>query len=72
MRHAPELKHDTGGEIRSTPEKLTAKVVAVLTIPNDRWESSFPANPFGLYDMAGDVSEWVSDCWHKDYRYCAQ
>lgn len=28
---------------------------------------SFPANPFGLHDMAGNILEWVQDCWHNDY-----
>ncbi|RYD16550.1 MAG: formylglycine-generating enzyme family protein [Lysobacteraceae bacterium] len=28
---------------------------------------SFPAGRFGVFDMVGNVSEWVEDCWHDNY-----
>lgn len=29
---------------------------------------SLKPNPFGLYDMGGDVDQWVEDCWHSGYQ----
>jgi len=29
--------------------------------------STFPANPFGLSDMAGGVAQWVADCWFPSH-----
>jgi formylglycine-generating enzyme required for sulfatase activity len=39
-----------------------------------RWDNrllapvgSFPANPFGLDGMLGNIWEWTEDCWHPSY-----
>ncbi len=28
---------------------------------------SFVANPMGIFDITGNVSEWMEDCWHQNY-----
>jgi formylglycine-generating enzyme required for sulfatase activity len=30
--------------------------------------ASFPANAWNVYDMHGNLSEWVADCSHRDYE----
>jgi uncharacterized repeat protein (TIGR02543 family) len=28
---------------------------------------TYPANPWGLYDMVGNTQDWVQDCWNDNY-----
>lgn len=42
---------------------------------SSRWDNastapigSFPANPFGLFDTAGNAMEWTADCYNPNYQ----
>jgi formylglycine-generating enzyme required for sulfatase activity len=29
---------------------------------------NFAPNAFGVYDTAGNIGEWIKDCWHDNYK----
>ena len=35
--------------------------------PVGTFESNLLIHPMGVYDIAGNVSEWMEDCWHQNY-----
>jgi formylglycine-generating enzyme required for sulfatase activity len=50
----------------------TVNCCEVLKEGSDRWDYTAPAgsfapNAFGIYDVSGNIFQWVQDCWHADY-----
>jgi len=55
---------DSAGENNANCKDCKSKWSAKSSAP----VGSFKPNPFGLYDTAGNLFEWVSDCWNPDHR----
>ena len=66
-RAGTETVYSWGNEIgvnRANSFKSGSKWSGKQTSP----VGSFAPNGFGLYDMHGNVWEWVEDCWHDNYE----
>lgn len=50
------------------PKAANFKVAGNGRTKNDTMKvGSFDANPWGIYDVHGNISEIVEDCWHPNY-----
>lgn len=61
-RAGTTTRYAFGNSITEREANLGRNVYATTDV------GSYPANPWGLYDMHGNVWEWVEDMWHGNYQ----
>ncbi len=55
--------YSTGDNITTRQANFRGDNYLGQTVP----VGSYPPNDFGVFDMHGNVNEWVEDCYHEDY-----
>jgi formylglycine-generating enzyme required for sulfatase activity len=70
----PEPFDDLCGSVNLGDQSSLKKGWMIEAVPcNDGYPRTAPVgtfkpNGFGIYDVHGNVSEWVEDCYHESYR----
>ena len=62
-RAGTKTRFSTGDDITTAQANFRGDTYLEQTVP----VGSYGANPFGLYDMHGNVWEWVEDCYRDSY-----
>ncbi len=69
-RAGTETKYHWGDQIGVNQANFGKSFVEVIELRRRRGTvpvGQFDPNAWGLYDMHGNVSEWVQDCWNESY-----
>jgi formylglycine-generating enzyme required for sulfatase activity len=66
---ADQCRYANGADLSAKAQSVTAAgfVNCDDGYPETSPVGSFRANTFGLFDMAGNVGEWIEDCYHDTY-----